>query len=236
MLWDGVLSIEQVRSEGGWFFAGWTLLRNVILVILLGEEDAALSKVDLVEHYLDQAIERDDLWVYSDIGQHGLGRCNRLKALTVVRWLKSREFDLVQYRVACEMAREWYEKVFSRPDWRKTGFDLHQWMADLILLGESDEAVDCYRRFSKKTVFKKWKTPTQEDLLLEVADYLRNPGDESKYQKAEQAMEQFYQQEMYWPSAGPHYVEKLIYAYLRGKCFKNEHDPIRLIQRMKLAE
>ncbi len=236
ILWDGVLAIEQVRSHNSWFSAGWTLLNHVIVVVLLGEEELGLSKVELAEFYLNEAIDRDDLYVYSDIGQHGLGRCNRLKALSVARWLRSREFDFVQYRVACEMARDWNEKIFSREDWPGTGFELYQWMADLIILGDMGEAVDCYHRFSRRSESKSLKHPSPEELLFRVADHLQNPVEESRQQKAERAMDNFYRQQMYWPSAGPHYIEKLIYGYVRGRYFKNENDPVRLIQKMKLAE
>jgi len=155
-----------------------------------------------------------------------------------LRWLKDRKLDLDAFRQAVNMKQKWNEHVFSLKDWRETGFDLYQWMAEHIVLGDVPEAKRIYERYYGARILRR-RSSTPEHTFYLVADSLAHPEDGQKRIQAETALDKFYGRLTDW---APDFrcdelpEDRLLYAYLRGKHFKGEEDPIRLIRRMKFSE
>lgn len=241
LVWDDELDRRQVLADNACFMTGSLLLRSSIDLTIVDEDALAAQMLDTAEFYLQTAIERDELSTYALAGQEDLGRAERLKLLTLVGWLRTHRLDAAAFRQALEMKQKWNEAVFSEKDWREMNWSLSEWIAEWILLGEFDEAKRICESYHGKGGRAYWTGHTAEGTLGLVADWLAHPGDEQKGHQAERALDDFYRKITNWGAPGFREAEmlddeRLLYAYIRGKHFKGEDDPIRVIKRMKLSE
>jgi hypothetical protein len=122
-VWPRQLNASRILSEGySTFLVGSGLLADAIELVMLDEDERAQSLLPAAELYLRTAIERDDLHVYGRVGQEELGRSQRVRELTLVRWLRSGTLDVEQLRLACGIKESFNEGVFSRDSWWRSGF------------------------------------------------------------------------------------------------------------------
>jgi hypothetical protein len=107
------------------------------------------------------------------------------------------------------------------------------------MLGEFESAKQIYEKYRGKGVSTKARAKP-EGTLYRVADSLEDPDDTLKHDDAEAVLDKLYGRLTNW-MAGTRsgvvlHTERLPVAYLRGKYFKGEEDPIRLIKRMKFGD
>jgi hypothetical protein len=214
------------------------MFEDSIDLTMVDEDELAARLLETAEFYLQTAIERDDVGAHRMVGQEVLGRSVRLKFLSLVRWLRQRTLDLDSFRESVNMKREWIAQVAPKR-WGQTGFALHEWMAEQLILREFETAKQTYEKSRGKGVSSKARAKP-EGTLYRVADSLEDLDDTLKHDDAEAALDKLYGHLTNW-MAGTRsgvvlHAERLPVAYLRGKCFKGEEDPIRLIKRMKFGE
>jgi hypothetical protein len=242
LVWDRQLDRDQVLADNSCFMTGSLLLDSAIEVTLVDEDELATRMLDTSAFYIQTAIERDDIGAYARVGQIELGRANRLRLLAIIRWLKDRRLDQSLLGRAIQMKQEWNEAIFSLKDWKSTDFSLSEWQAENIILGDFDAAKAIYEQYYRQGRIGLAGKRSFEDILGLVADVLGQPsGHPEERDEAELALDGFYRQITDWnaPSfrrADMLDVERFLYAYIRGKHFKDEEDPIRLIKRMKFGE
>jgi len=238
-IWARRLDRDRVVADRSCFFTGNILLLEAIELLLLDEGDRAAKFLDTAEFYFEEAIRTDDLSNYGrTVGQEDLGRATRLAKLTLVRWIRDRNFDHALFQQACAMKEDWNTRLFSEKEWERTGFQLREWMMEKLILGQVVPAIAIYERYSKHAGAKADRSP--EAVLHLVARYLADPKNLDARALAEQAIDALYSRVTKWMS-GPgkddmFNDEKLLVAYLRGRYFKGIEDPVRLIKMMRLRE
>ena len=205
---------------------------------MVGEDHVAELVLATAEFYFQTAIERDELATYRMTGQEDLGRGVRLKLYCFARWFRERALDIEAFRLSCQMRQISYEESCALGDWRKAGFSLAEWMAEQLVLGEFEEAKRIYDRHSDRSIKRRTRDGRLERALYRVTESLMQPGDQRKQQEARRLLEGAYQDITAWGKPGfrPEDMspcERFLYAYVRGRYFKNEEDPIRLIRWMK---
>lgn len=241
-LWPRWLDRTQTLNAPSCYGTARLLLTDAIQQLVMDEEARARTFLETAQFYLETAIERDDLAVYGRVGQVEVGRSRRLRDLVVVRWLLRGSLDLDEFRRSCEMKEDWNGRIFAAADWPETGFELHEWMGEQLVLGRAARArqlADLYF-FGRGTTLEVTELQRMGiEAFTAVADALA-PAERSDTNRAEARLDTFYQ---YFTNWGPDfkendvpYDEKLIYAYVRGKHFKGVEDPIRLIKMMKFSE
>jgi hypothetical protein len=241
LVWDDLLDRSQVLTDNSCFMTGSLLLRSSIDLTIVDEDVLAAQMLETAEFYLETAIERDELSTYVLAGQEDLGRAERWKRLTLVRWLRTRALDVPAFRRALDMKQKWNQSIFSEKNWREMNWSLAEWIAEWILLGDFAEAKRICDTYYGKGGRAYWTGHTPEGTLGLVADGLANPEDEQRRHQAEHAMDDFYRRITSWGAPGFRETdmlddERLLYAYIRGKFFKGEEDPLRVIKRMKFSE
>jgi hypothetical protein len=239
-IWERALDRERVLANDAGFFTGAALIVDFIKMTMVDEDDIARRMIETAEFYLEQATERDELSSYASTGQHELGRGQRLKLLTMARWLKHRVLDRDAFRQAIEMKRGWNERIFGLQEWRETGFSLGEWMEELILIEEFQAAQEIHRKYWSNSGARR-SPDAPEDVLELVARSPGNRGDASLHERAEASLDGLYRRVTDWASPGFRendvlHDEKFVLAFIRGRYFKGEEDPIVLIKRMKFGE
>jgi hypothetical protein len=235
---DRYLDRDRILGENSCFQVSQSMFEDSINLTIVDEDDLARRMLETAEFYLQTAIERDDVGVHRTIGQVDLGRSVRLKHLIFVRWLRQRKLDLESFRESVNMKKEWNEQIFAQKNWRQTGFDLYEWMAELLILGGFEAAKRTYEKYIGKGKSSRGGRKPEDTLCL-VADSLAHPDDTQRRDQAEATLDKLYSRLTDWTSESQVRVlheERLQFAYLRGKYFKGEEDPIRLIKRMKFGD
>lgn len=219
------------------------LLIEAIQQLIMDEDVRARTFLETAEFYLETAIERDDLAVYRRIGQVEVGRSRRLRDLVVVRWLLRGQLDLDEFKKSCEMKEDWNARLFASANWSESGFELHEWMAEQVVLGRAVRARQLADLYFIGGGAKLGVTETQRmgiEAFRAVANALMAGGEADLHEEAQARLDAFYEHFTNWgPSFRENdvpYDEKLLYAYVRGKHFKGVEDPIRLIKLMKFSE
>jgi hypothetical protein len=240
-LWARRLDRDRVLEAGSCFFTGLVLFREAVELLLVEEDARALTFLDSAEFYLQTAIERDDLSHYGHIGQHDLGRSVRLRNLVLVRWIRYGRLEFEAFALACDMKRKWNEMIFSASDWRSSGFSLAEWIAEELILANLQEASRICGEFVRpdQSLGGRAKQRPEWVLWLVVA-HLQDPRDDGRRSVAERALDELYGQITDWMGRpGDDEIlhdERLLYAYVRAKYFKNQENPIRIIKMMRLGE
>ena len=212
------------------------------MLLIAGADDIAHTCLDAAQSYLETAIQHDDLGNFRRFGQDELGAAQRLRSLVITRWLQSGELDSGGFRDAVLLKDGWNHRIFGLQQWRKTGFQLHEWLAEQIILGEYARArgiIDTYYWTQVPKDHKERPLPPEQVFAL-VADSLIAPDDLPLRRTADASLDAFYLEFTSWSpdhdeNAVP-YDQKLLYAYIRGKYFKGIEDPIRLIKMMRFSE
>jgi hypothetical protein len=237
------LAREEVGREGTYLEVADSLLTNAIMLLTLGADDLGHSCLEAGREYLETAVKRDDLGNFRRLGQEELGAAHRLRSLVITRWLQSGKLSVSRFRDAVLLKEGWNCRVFSQNDWKRTGFELHEWLAEQLILDEFGRAKEIADRYYWSRVLARSHAGAAippEEVFSVVAESLLLPGDRSLRRQAEAAVEGFYRDFTNWgpdfdDNAVP-YDHKLLYAYIRGRHFKGIEDPIRLIRMMRLSE
>lgn len=231
------LDRPRILAEGTCFEVASILLVNAILAVIVDEDASAVTLLDTAEFYLEEAIRRDDLGNYRKLGQTELARSQRLRDLAIVRWIRDRQLNPEDFRAACAMKEQWNHAIFSKPDWRDTGFHLYEWMAEQIVLDEFQKAKDIADRYGVNG-HALGRGP--EAAFALVAEAQLTPNNAELRKKAEAAVDSFYRGFTKWAPGFREnevpYDQKLLYSYVRGHFFKDVHDPVRLIKMMRFSE
>lgn len=242
-LWPRWLDRTRTLNAPSCYGTARLLLTDAIQQLIMDEEARAHSFLEAAQFYLETAIERDDLAAYGRVGQVEVGRSRRLRDLVIVRWLLMGTLDLDEFRGACEMKEDWNGRIFAAADWPETGFELHEWMGEQLVLGRAARA----RQLANLYFFDRGSalevTVLQRmgiEAFTAVADALASGERSGLPGESEARLDAFYEHFTDWgPSFRENevpYDEKLIYAYVRGKYFKGVEDPIRLVKMMKFSE
>lgn len=238
-LWERRLDKARIVNDGSCFFTGSILLGESIEVLLMDQQDLGVRMLDCAEHYLAAAEATDDLSTYGRIGQAELGRAQRLKRLTLVRWLRGGALSVNDLRRAQTRKEGWLHQIFSSTDWRSGGFSLADWMLEYLVAEAPADALSIYGKYGLLTpAVLRMSNPDEETLSLVAECLLRSKPDHCLV--AKERLETLYREMTAW---GPHfdhtralYEDRLLYALVRGKSFKGTQDPIALIKMMKLRQ
>ncbi len=141
------------------------------------------------------------------------------------------------------MKEEWNRVTFSATDWEENGFDLQEWMAEQIVLGEFRKAKQIADQYYWSRVLPRSGQSTgspPEEVLTLVAECQLARDDAALRTRAEEALDGYYREFTDW---GPTLAEnevpydlKVLYAYVRGRFFKSVDNAIRLVKMMKFSE
>lgn len=241
LIWERWLDRPRVLADNICFTVGASLLTVFVDLVIVNEDELAASVIDTAECYFRTAIERDDLSSYAMTGQEELGRAERLRLLTMARWFKERTLDQAAFRKSVDMKQGWNEHIFSLKEWRSTGFSLSEWIAEKIILEQFKEAMRLHLAYGGVGSSTGGSPQGPEGVLAMVAGSLDRPEDAKAANEAERHLDKFYRSITNWGApafreAEMLHEERFLYAYVRGKYFKGQGDPIQVIKRMKFSD
>lgn len=236
---DRWLDRQRVLEAKSTIATASAMLGQVMLLEIVDEDQLAEEMLETAEFYVQAGIERDEVDVpYRMMGTIEYGRAARFKLLTQIQWLRHRRLAVDQFRQAVEMERPFKEDVFWTDDWHD--IDLAEWMAEHIVLEEFEQARQLRSRYVKDSQAGGARGSPSAVLQI-VAECLVRRDDQGVCNEAETALDRLYHKLTDWNAPGfraadTTSVERFLHAYIRGKHFKNEEDPIRVIKRMKFSE
>lgn len=218
--------------------AGSLLLNDFENLTFVDADEIAATVLDTAEYYLEIASEKEDLSSYGDEAQ--LSQAQRLMRLTVARWLKSGVLDRESLRRSLQMRDEWARTKASAEELEADVQEsLSEWMAEWMAIDEFRKAAALYEEFCGDEARKK---PPRSEAAYVIARGLMELAEDSVARaKAKTVLDRLYRQLTDWTAPGfrggieIETEERLLWAYIRGKHFGGEDNPIRLIKRMKFS-
>jgi hypothetical protein len=241
---DDLLDRSEVVREHACFSAASDLLIQTIVLRIAGADQQAGACSAAARFYFEKALETDDIGLHRRLGQEELGASRRIRGLCLCRWIESPEtgLDLEMFAEAVRRKESWNRAVFARKDWRKKGYNLAEWMAEKIIVGVPQEALEIADGYHGREAPPRGHRggPSAEATVSMVAEFLSDPAVSGARRAAAERMDDLYESFTDWgPDFDEHAVPydlKLLYAYVRGRHFKGVEDPIRLIKMMKFSE
>jgi hypothetical protein len=233
LVWDEWLDRDEVLRTRSGFTVGAMLLDSAVSLFIVDEDDLAKQFMATAAFYFEHVMNRDDP-AGEDAFQEAI-RSERL--LAFAQWLLGLTQDVSAIRRG--LVRSWArnEQIFSSPSWRDLQLNLAAWMAEHIVIGEFAEALRVHAKYAGTGGRPEPFALRAESALLAAADELSNGAPKG----AAVMLEEVYREVTNWGAPGFRSsalrgVDRFLYAYVRGRYFKGEGDPIRVIKRMRFSE
>ena len=232
--------LDLLRREGTVLGTAMVdLLPAACQMFILGQDEIALEYFRKVKIIIEEAIRIDDLNGFVREKQEEYGRYCRARVLFLADWVLTKERNETILREVLPLHKKTMDRAVLFHDHAEKGWDPGELLANYLELGEFDQAVQEYRRLILEPIQlpppkrPQWAENTAHCMYV-VANYLG--GEKDLEAAAQGGMEHFYQKMTDWGSKFEQqfgWREKLGFAYIRGKYFTGETDPIQLIKNLR---
>ncbi|GEM_PF-5217569 len=232
--------LEYMRKEGAIFGAALvTFFPDGFKMLMIDQDEIAMDYFRKLEIFTREAIRIEDYHGFKKLGQENYAKYLQLRYLFLANWILTKERNEQLLREAMP----WYQKMMDYAtlfhDNKEKGWDVGLLLACYVELGDFERAIKEYQRLLlvDKIILPpkglKWAEDSAH-LMYVVASYLS--GRQDLKEIAQKGMEHFYQKMTDWGSPFEndiHNDQKVIFAYIRGKYFTGETDPVQLIKNLR---
>ena len=237
------LDRDAVVADQACFEVAHAMLVQAVILLIVDEDVLASDVLKGAEEYIELAEVGDDPGLYVLAGEEPLAPAARARDRALVRGLRRGQLELAGLRLSCEVKEQWVGRLPPPIDWEESGIDLHEWMAEQIIVGRADRARELAERHCGLTLpavmARAASSLIPEHVFYLVAQSIVT-GDERVRQAACAAMDAYYVTFTAWsPDFRENevpYDQKLLFAYVRGRFFRGIEDPIRLVKMLKFGD